>query len=327
MDNWEHTQTLVTVARLYYEAGNTQQEIARKLNISRPQVSRYLNQAKKQGIVQITIHDPLSSCSQIESLLQDNYGLARAIVVPVNSNDEKTIKKYLGKVAAAFLHQIIKDGDIIGISWGTTIREVAAALKPKQVKNVSVVQLKGGVGRLNATFNPMDTLFQFAEKLQGKPFALTVPTIVSSQRTKEALISDAMVQEILELGHRANIALFSIGYPSKKSVLVDAGYFTSEEIENLRNNGAAGDICSRYFTVDGTVFDDELNKRTIGIALDDISKKEYAIAIAGGTNCVPGILGALRGKYLNILVTDEGAARKVLKLDGILTEEDEDDEN
>lgn len=318
MYNQERIQTAVKIARLYYEAGNTQEQIARMLNISRPQVSRYLTYAKQHGIVQITIHDPLSSSSSIERLLQDTYKLNRAIIVPVDSDSEKTIKEKLGKVAAGFLHQILKDGDIIGISWGTTLKEVAESLKPKKLQDISVVQLKGGVGRLSAKQNPMDILMQFASKLQAKPFALTVPTIVNSKEAKEALVSDSMVQEILELGRKANIAIFSIGYPSKQSVLVSAGYFTSEEIENLRKRGAVGDICSRYFTIDGQVFDDRLNARTIGINLEDIRKKEFAIGIAGGPNCAPGILGALRGRYLNVLVTDEKTARLVLKLDGKL---------
>jgi len=316
----ERLQTIVRVARLYYEAGHTQHEIAAKMNISRPQVSRYLSYAKEHGIVQFTINDPLSSCSGLESMFQEVHGLRRAIIVPVGSDDEKNIKMQLGRAAAGFLYQVLKDGDIIGISWGTTLKQVALALRPKNLKETAVVQLKGGVGRLNSKINPMDILVQFASKLQAQPFSLTVPTIVTNEKIKDALVADSMVQEILKLGQRANVAVFSIGYPSKKSVLVDAGYFSIDEIEDLRRQGAVGDICSRFFTINGDVFRD-LNARTIGIDLHEISKKEYAIGIAGGINCASGILGALRGKYLNVLVTDEKTAQMVMKLDGLTEKE------
>ncbi len=320
MDDLERLQTIVRVARLYYEVGHTQHEIAKEMKISRPQISRYLSYAKEHGIVQISINDPLSSCSGLESLFQEIYSLKRAIIVPIASDDEKMIKMQLGRTTAGFLHRILKDGDIIGISWGTTLKEVAFSLKSKNLKEVAVVQLKGGVGRLNAKINPMDILVQFASKLQAKPFSLTVPTIVTNEKIKEALVADSMVKEILELGYKANIAVFSIGYPSKKSVLVDAGYFSVDEIENLRQQGAVGDICSRHFTINGEVFGN-LEARTIGIDLQAIKKKEYAIGIAGGINCAPGILGALRGKYLNVLVTDETTARMVMKLDGLTENE------
>lgn len=321
MEDLERIQDIVTVARLYYEVGLTQQEIAKKLAISRPQVSRYLSYAKEHGIVQIAINDPLSTCSRLEGIFQEIYRLKRAIIVPIDSDSKTAIKKGLGRVAASFLQQVLKDGDIIGISWGTTLKEVAAALKPRKLQGASVVQLKGGVGRLNAQINPMDILFQFASKLQAKPFSLTVPTIVSDERIKEALVSDAMVQEILELGRRSNVAVFSIGYPSNNSVLVDAGYFTPEEMEALREQGAAGDICSRHYTIDGDEFH-QLNARTIGISLQEIKAKDYTIGIAGGLDLAPGILGALRGGYINVLVTEEKTAQQVLKLDGRLVEED-----
>ncbi|KKM11784.1 hypothetical protein SY88_07115 [Clostridiales bacterium PH28_bin88] len=320
VDDLERLQTIVRVARLYYEVGHTQDEIAKEMKISRPQVSRFLSYAKEHGIVQIAINDPLSSCSRLESLFQEVYNLKRAMIVPVGSDDEKMIKQQLGRIAAGFLHRILKDGDIIGISWGTTLKEVALSLKPKNLKEAAVVQLKGSVGRLNAKINPMDILVQFASKLNANPFSLTVPTIVTNEKIKEALVADAMVQEILELGRKANVAVFSIGYPSKKSVLVDAGYFSDEEIENFRQQGAVGDICSRYFTINGEVFGN-LDARTIGIELQEIRKKEYAIGIAGGINCASGILGALRGKYLNVLVTDETTARMVIKLAGLTEKE------
>lgn len=316
MDDLGRLQTIVRVARLYYEAGHTQHKIAKELKISRPQVSRYLSYAKEHGIVQIAINDPLSSCSGLETLFQEVYNIKRAIILPVGSDDENIIKSKLGRITADFLHRTLGNGDIIGISWGTTLKEVAFSLKPKNLKEAAVVQLKGGVGRLNAKINPMDILMQFASKLNAKPYSLTIPTIVTDEKIKEALVVDSMVQEILDLGRKANIAVFSIGYPSEKSVLVNAGYFSVDEMENLRQQGAVGDICSRFFNINGEVFGN-LEARTIGIDLQEIKKKEYAIGIAGGINCASGILGALRGKYLNVLVTDEKTARMVMKLDGL----------
>ncbi|WP_051569306.1 sugar-binding transcriptional regulator [Alkaliphilus transvaalensis] len=303
----------VKVARLYYECNETQEQISKKLKISRPQVSRLLQTAREEGIVEIRINSAYNLHSNLERLLCENFGLKKAIVVPMSTNNLVEIKENLSKVTANYLDEIIADGVTIGIPWGSTLGYVADHLKERKLKNVKVVQLKGGVGKVSSKVNTYNPVINFAIKLNATPYFLPVPSIVEKMEIKEILLSDGKIKEILDLAEESDIAIYPIGRPNPNSVLVEAGYFSQEDMNRLKDEGAVGDICSRYFNYMGEIFDDDLNGRTIGIDLDKLKNKKYAIAVAGGKEYAESILGALRGQYLNVLITDESAAKRVLK--------------
>jgi deoxyribonucleoside regulator len=308
---WQRLQLALEAAKLYYQQDCTQQEIATRLNISRPQVSRLLQFAKEQGIVQVTIQHPNLCCAQLAEELVQCFGLKDAIVVP--GLKQRDLRPALGKVAADYLHQLVQDDQVIGLPWGFTMREMAKALQPKKVTGLKVVQLKGGVARLTEQTTTSQAVAEVATKLGGIPYFLPAPAFVDNRGLRDSLIQESTIAEILALGRKCEIAIFSIGRPSSQSVLVQAGYFTSKQMDAMAQQGAVGDISSRYFTIEGTVFDPELDSRTIGITLAEIRQIPYAIAVAGGERYVPAILGALWGGYLNVLVTDDSAAQAILK--------------
>ena len=308
-------QMILQIARLYYEKGETQQEIATKLNISRPQVSRYLQQAREMGVVQIRIVDPREVCEELGRELKERFGLRDVLVLPLATTEPEELAQELGKAAARYLEDIVEAGDIIGIAWGNTLHQVARALSGnKQPPDIKVVQLKGGVTRTSTEFPTGELAVTFARAFNGTAYLLPAPTFVEDEAARDVLIREPSIQNILRLGRQANIALVSIGYPSRNSVLVKAGFFTAGDIENMRANGAVGDICSRFFRRDGSLYSTNLDRRTIGISLEEIKEKPYSIGVAGGLNRVEGILGALRGGYINVLITDEITAKGVLEV-------------
>ncbi len=305
-------QLAVQAARLYYTCNENQEQIARKLNISRPQVSRLLQLAREEGIVEVHIKNPLNAHTELEAIFCERFGLKQAVIIPISSNDDQIIKQKLARIAASVIDEIVQDNQVIGLPWGSTLNYTAKYLRAQEMKGVSVVQLKGGVCRVTGNYDTINPVLTFARKLNGTPYLLPAPSIVDSEIVKELLLQDANMKEILNLGEKAEIAVFSIGKPSEDSVLVQAGYFSEAEMKELRDRGAVGDICSRYFNIYGEIFDPRLDARTIGIELDKLRKKPYSIAIAGGVERAGGILGALRGNFVNVLVTDEGAAKEVL---------------
>ncbi|MBM7614048.1 sugar-binding transcriptional regulator [Alkaliphilus hydrothermalis] len=307
----------VKVARMYYECNDTQQEISKKLQISRPQVSRLLQLARDEGIVEIRINSSLNLPLKLENLLQQKFGLKKAIVVPMTTDDLNKVKENLARVTSNYLDEILEDGQVIGIPWGSTLSYVAEFLRERRLKNLTIVQLKGGVGRVSGNVNTYNPVITFALKLNATPYFLPVPSIVENLQIKEILLSDGKIKEIIDLAVKADVAIYPIGRPAPASALVQAGYFTAEQMVDLQNRGAVGDIYARYFNIEGKVFDQELNNRTIAIELEKIKEKKYAIAIAGGKEYANGILGALRGGYLNVLITDEVAAKEVLRKAGI----------
>lgn len=192
--------------------------------------------------------------------------------VPLNKNDE--IKKAIGLKAAEYLYEIVKDNDIIGIGWGSSLYQMALHLKSKPVKKVQVVQLKGGISysKLNTYAHEIITLVAKAFSTTG--IFLPIPVMFDNTEVKRLVEQDKYVKNILDMGRRANIAVVTVGPASDESILFHLGYYINENDRELLSQKAAGDLCSRFYDDNGKIVDEELNNRTAGIQLDEFQKKK-----------------------------------------------------
>lgn len=304
---------LVEAAKLYYEHQLSQLEISKKLGVSRPTVSRLLQQARNTGIVRIEITDPSEVGTQLESALVNKFNLKKVLVVPNDTDDTKIIKKRLGKATVLFLDQLISEGIILGISWGTTMQEVTRQIRPRSVKNMVVVQLNGGISRAEIDTHASEIAKTIGDRYKAIPYLMPLPAVVDNAALKNTILSDGNISRTLELGRKADIALFTIGSFGHDSILVRADYFEPNEVDKLLQSGAVGDICSRILKTDGTICSKNLNSRTIGIELKEIKKKPYSIAVAGGKEKLAAIQAGLKGKWFNCLITDEWIATELLR--------------
>lgn len=304
-------EKVISAAKMYYLLDLGQQEIAKRLGVSRPTVSRLLQQAKQEGIVQIKIKDPTGDIEQLSEDIQTMFNLKEAIIVSVPQYEDILVKKYLGEATADYLYSTVKEGDCIAVSWGSTMYQVALQLVNKHLKNVKVVQLNGGVSYSETNTYASEIIQLFAKAFHTSPHLLPLPAIVDQVVVKQAIEADRHIRSVLDLGNQANIALFTVGVPLKDSLLLQAGYFSQEETSLITTEGV-GDICSRYFDEEGNIVSEELNSRTISVELSELSRKEYSILVAGGPSKVEAVYGALRGRYANVLVTDEFTARVLL---------------
>ncbi|MFD2442972.1 sugar-binding transcriptional regulator [Bacillus sp. CGMCC 1.16607] len=307
---------VIEAAKLFYLLDYNQSEIAKLLGVSRPTVSRLLQQAKSEGIVQIKIKDPAEDVKKLALQLEETFQLKEALVASIPQYEDQIIKNYLGEKAASYINNIVQDEDIIGVTWGTTLYHVAIELKQKFVRDVKVVQLKGGVSHAETNTYASEILYLFGKALNTTPHHLPLPAIVDQIVVKKAMEADRHIRKILDLGKQANIALFTIGPVKKESLLFQLGYFTDEDIKSLFSC-AVGDICSRFFDKDGNVCNPHLNDRTLGIDLEELKKKDQSILIAGGAHKIEGIYGALKGGYANVLVTDQFTARFLLDKENV----------
>lgn len=307
----EKQKLSIEAARLYYQSDFSQQDIAARLGVSRPTVSRLLQFAKEQGYVRIDIVDPSEDLNLLSQELQHRYGLDTVLVCysPLNTYEE--IKKHIAKQTAEYLHDTIQDKDIIGVTWGTTMHAVAQHLQHKSVKGVEVVQLKGGVSHSHVNTYAAETVNLFAEAFQTVARYLPLPVIFDNIALKRIVEEDRHINRIIELGKQANIAVFTVGTVKEDALLFRLGYFNEEEQKLLKKNGA-GDICSRFFDKDGNICSEEINNRTVGIDLSELRLKEKSILVAGGQRKVEAIQAALAGKYANTLVTDQFTAQALL---------------
>ncbi|AZS13884.1 sugar-binding transcriptional regulator [Paenibacillus lutimineralis] len=301
----------IEAARLYYLSDYSQIDIAAKLGVSRPTVSRLLQYAKEQGFVRIDISDPLEDLNELGSRLKQKYNLETVLVCYSPVNEYKEIQKYISKAAADYLHETVQDTDIIGVSWGRTMHVVALQLQQKQVRGVEVVQLKGGISHSHVNTYAAETMNLFAAAYHTIARYLPLPVIFDSVALKEMVEKDRHIHRIIELGKQANIAVFTVGTVNDDALLFQLGYFSEEEKQLLQTKGI-GDICSRFFDAEGNLCSEEINNRTVGIDLSDLQNKEKSILVAGGQRKIDAIRGALIGKYANILVTDQFTAQALL---------------
>ena len=314
----DHERLLVKVARLYYEQELTQSQISKRLRLSRQKVQRLLQEARQGGIVQISIRPVMGIFSDLERALEQSYGLREAIVVETTAYpDHDTVTREIGVAAAEYLLRVIQPQDTITISWGSTLLGMVNALYANatrsDVEGLTVVQGLGGLGDPTDEVHAADLTRRLARILGGQAVLMPAPGAAGTLAAREALMADPHVQQALEQASRANLAVMGIGAPRPDSVLIRHGNIIQwEELAALQQQGAAGDINLRYFDSDGQPVDSDLDRRIIGLTLEDIQHIETVVGIAGGEAKYSAIDGAVRGRLIDTLVTDDVTARRLL---------------
>jgi DNA-binding transcriptional regulator LsrR (DeoR family) len=312
----EQLRLMVKVARLYHEHGIRQPEIARRLHVSQARVSRLLKQAELDGIVRTTVVVPAGVQTALEEGLEERYGLREAVVVELLDDSEASITRDLGNATARFLEASLTGGDVVGISsWSSTLLAAVDAMRPLPPKAGAerALQLFGGVGNPAAEAHAARLTQRFADLTGARPTFLLAPGIASSVDAREALTSDRFVQEALAGLADVTLALVGIGALEPSSLLQSSGNIFSEpELEALGAQGAVGDICLRFFDAGGARVESDVDRRVIGVSLEQLREADRSVGIAGGPRKYEAIRGALRGGWINVLITDSTTAEHLL---------------
>ncbi len=305
---------------MYYLSDINKSEIALSLGISRFKVSRLIDQARQDGIVQIKILEPLSTSATLEEQLEKRFNLYQAVVVNTSDQSDQTIVRAIGRVAAERLFNLLKDGDVLGITWGATVNEVVKALPAKSNTKLDVVQITGGLNQMALDINPIDLVRRVAERYDAASHVLFAPAIVRDQIARQGLLSDVNIHKTIEMFDRVNVALSGIGAFSSRtfSNLLKSGYISLDELNRLKELKAVGDVFAHIFDIQGTICDLNLDQMIIGMNIEQLRNVQYSIGVAGGIQKSIAILGALRGQFINVLVTDHNTAQDILEKDDIL---------
>lgn len=309
----EYTRILLKVAKLYYQDNFTQQEIGEKLCLSRPKVSRMLQQAREQNIVQIRIFPPSEDFTELEINLERKFGLKEVVVACVDDYDSETsVMRELGIAAAKFLHRIVQDNVLIGFTWGGFLSAMSDAIIPENKNNLRIIQMVGGLGEPDTDIHAIDIVKRAAITLNAKLILLPAPGIVETGEVHRILLSEKTIKYALDLLPEADIAFVGIEAPGLNSMVVQGNVIDPDEMEQLIKSGAVGDIGLRFFDIQGNPIECELADRVIGASLPDLRKIPQTVGVAGGREKLDAILGAVRGNYINTLVTDQRTARQLL---------------
>ncbi|MEO5704819.1 MAG: sugar-binding domain-containing protein [Candidatus Limnocylindrales bacterium] len=299
--------TLVRVSRLYYELGETQEAIAALVGVTRPQVSRLLKEARAQGVVEIRIVDRGAAESPVAESIRERFGLRAVHLAPTLDGPPELTRRRVGRLAGEVLRSAIRDGLVVGIGDGAAVSAVADELEPGGFQvDATIVPLCGGFWRAGAGIEPFRRI---AETLGASVQALHAPGLLDDQAVRDALCAHAGVRNVIELWDRLDVALFGIGGPSWSEAAVGR-----EAMTEIRAGAAVGEVLISPFDIDGRLVADSLRTRTVAFDVRALPGVSLTIGVANGAGKVAPILGALRGGFLNVLVTDVRTAEGVLDL-------------
>lgn len=311
----ENQRIALKVAQLYYENELTQDEISKKLRLSRPKVSRLLQEARDAGFVKITVAPFPGSHTDLESQLEERYGLLDVLAIEVSQPESyQQTARELGAAAAAYLNRIVTDGDTIGLTWGLTLASMVENLKPEKKKNITVTQLVGGLGEPDAETHATELVRRLAIMLEANLQLIPAPGIVRNIELAQYLRIEPYVAQVLEQLNQVNLAFVGIGALNRGSLLMrDERIISWVEVQPLIEKGAVGDIGLHFYDQKGNVLPSEIEKRLIGAKADIYRRIDRVVGVAGGRDKYLSILGGVRGKLINTLITDVETAQRLLQ--------------
>lgn len=298
----------IKIAYYYYKLGMTQNEIAKKMSMSRQRVNRILKKCLETGVVKIVIQETEDQNVEFETEFEALTGLKEAVIV---SADADNVNESLGPVAAAYLGRIINDGDVIGFSRGRALSSLVNNLEPTRKKDLTVMQLVGGQNADESDVNSDNIVRNSAEILRAKPHFLYAPIIVESRKLRDSMLNETVFAQMYNRMKDCTVAVVGIGDMSKESEFVTRSILTPEEVKTLREKSAIGEVCTHYFDRAGDIIQSDINGRVFAIDCNSFREIPIRIGICGGEKKLSAIEGAIRGGLINVLVTDYDTAQVV----------------
>ncbi len=313
MDN--RVDLLVRIAELYYQQGLSQQEISRIMNISRPTISRLLDEAKQVGVVEIIVHSPITKHPKLSYALRTVFGLRDAVVVAGKYEFDKAINR-CAKSAAHFLSTVLENNMSIGISWGRALEAFCNMLEPSEYYNVNVVQMVGCLGTGNPRVDGLELALRLSKKVGGTYSNIYAPVYVDSELVYSYLIAEPQIETTLKKALSVDIILTGIGsLDDPASSLFQSGCYSESDRAELMRRGAVSSLLGRMFDINGKEV--QLDGRyVISAPLESMRYPSWSIGINASAEKAECTLAAVHGRYLNTLIVDEPLARRMLELEG-----------
>ena len=314
---WSSEELLLRAAWFYYKDELTQDEIAKRLSVSRASVGRLLDRARRVGLVTIHLNTEYLDAFELSAELRRVFGLSEALVVPDHDKepaDHHALNTRIGLGGGQFISTHLRPGGTLGVGWGETVSRVIAATDFSTAGPVHMVTLTGGVDGY------LPTILSSHGEPGAEPGLTTAsvipaPNIASTPALAAALRAEPTIQQILNQARGVEQAVVGVGTPATDATIVQLGYLTAADARALRDHGVVGDILGQFFDIDGNVADLPIHDRRIGIELSDLKHIPKVVGVAGGLHKTDAILGALHGGFLDVLVTNELVALRLLQFE------------
>jgi len=310
----DELRLIARVARMYHLEDVKQTEIAKRLRISQAGVSRLLKRARDEGLVRITVDTPSGTFPELEERLVRRYGLSEVVVAECGEDREEQILSRIGEAAAQYLEATLQPGEIIGISsWSESLLRMVDNLDPsRRLQAAGVVQILGGMGNPGVQRHATALTTRLARITGAEPMLLATQGVAGSIEAQRALVSDPFVASTMAEFGRITMALVGVGGLEPSKLLADSGnVFTAAELQELSTLRAVGDLCLHFFDAYGQPIRSPIEGRVIGITLEQLHAIPRVVGVAGGRRKHQALLAVLRGRLIDVLVTDQFTAARL----------------
>jgi DNA-binding transcriptional regulator LsrR (DeoR family) len=310
---------LAEVAQLYYARDLTQEQIARRIGVSRSNVSRMLKEARAQGMVEIRIHSPLRTVPHLQEELQSRLDLRECLVLAELERDAEVFEStetptQVAALAARYVQENLSADDIIGLGWGRSVHRVAHSRFMREERDVTVVQAMGSIGGSIVEYDGISTTARLANVLGASVHYLHAPMLVTDPTVRAGLLRDPHIRKTLEVARRADMIVASVGTIGREHGQYQTGYLSEADLDYIRGQGVVGEVCGAYYALDGSLVPLEMNERSIAIRPGELKQIPTRVGVASGLEKAIANIGAARANLLNVLVTDEATAGRMVDI-------------
>ncbi len=315
---FDDERLILRACDLYYNQELTQTAVCNELGISRPTLSKLLNYAKKVGILKISISSVHGrNHFEKEALLEKKYGL-REVIITESGCTMEAQHALCGQAAASYLDRVLQDGNVVGVGMGAVLTSCISQLKPQRaLSGLSFVPLIGGLNSISVAPEIHSNYLceELAKKYGGAYYPLFAPARVERVQTRNELMQDASVKSIFDMAKTMDVAIVSIGAPTGRNTLVKDIYFSSPQftVSFFQENNVCGDLCLLCYDKEGRTDIYDFNNNVIAADITQFFKIPCVIGLASGTQKKDAILGAIAGRFINVLITDIACAELLLK--------------
>lgn len=312
------TDDLVQVAWLYHVGQMSQEEVSRRLGISRFKVLRLLAEARERGLVRVTLEHESRTTRALADRLAARFGLSEVQVAPMPGGVDapELARRAVGMVAAGFLARIGR-GDAplsIAVGWGRTLAAMVQAVSGLHNPRLRFVSLMGSMTR-TSDISPVDVCAHLATRTGGSAMFLPAPFLCDSEEDCTIVLRQRLVRETLEAARAARYAIISLGECTPDSLIYKSRILTEAEVQTLTAAGAVADSSGRFFCADGTLAATDLNRRSPSIRVEDLHRTDTMLLV-GGLAKAAATRAILKAGFVRRMIVDEGLARALLADEG-----------
>jgi DNA-binding transcriptional regulator LsrR (DeoR family) len=298
---------------LYYIAGNTQDEIAKKLGVSRQTAQRLVSLAVTERLIKVRFDHPLGRCLELSRRLKDAYGLDSCEVVPA---DPTSNSETLGIVEAAAAEMerylVSRHPVIVGLGTGRALRAVAEQISPMECPQHKIVSIVGNIAP-DGSATVFEVSSRVGDRVGAPHYPMPFPVIAATVHEKNLLVQQKSLRNVMDLAAQADITFVGIGTVDETAALLRDGFVRPDELRAMVKAGAVGEITGWSFDASGKLIDGLVNDRVLSVPVD-VPAKRRIIGVAMAAGRFKAIKGAITGKLVNGLITNELMAEQLLQL-------------